>query len=279
MENIENKYIKYKEPLIFLCKTMGYLPNIDLDNPKTIQDKINWMKIYDSTPLKTKCADKIRLHEYCIEKLGKDICVPILKVYNNTDEINWDELPKQFVIKCNHGSGMNIIVKDKETINRQEVIKRLNGFMADDFAFHVGFEMHYHDIPHKIFVEEYKCDEHQKESLLDYKFWCFNGEPKFYTINDGNGHGDIIYYTMNGEVIDPYAVYKGGGYDKPINFDKMVEYSKILSKDFKFVRVDFYEINGVVYLGELTFTPGAGFFNYKKKEYDKIFGDMLDLNK
>ena len=147
-------YGEYKDRLIAIGKRVGL--NLDLDNPKTIQDKINWMKLYDSTPLKTRCADKIQVHEYCKEKIGEDLCIPILRVYNKVEDIKWDELPNQFVIKCNHGSGMNIIVKDKTKLNIPEAEAKLRWFMKDDFAFHVGYEMHYHDIPHKIFVEEYK---------------------------------------------------------------------------------------------------------------------------
>lgn len=269
-------YGEYKDRLISIGKRVGL--NLNLDNPVTIQDKINWMKLYDSTPLKTRCADKILVHEYCKEKIGEDLCIPILHIYDKVEDIKWDELPNQFVIKCNHGSGMNIIVKDKSKLNIPEAEAKLRRFMKDDFAFHVGYEMHYHDIPHKIFVEEYKEDENQKNSLYDYKFWCFNGEPKFYTINNGHGHGDIIYYDMDDKVIDPYCLNKPGlNYKKPVRFGEMVGYSKKLSDDFKFVRVDFYEISGKVYLGELTFTPGAGFFKYKKPEYNKIFGDMLVL--
>lgn len=277
---MENKNIKtypeYKNNLIAIGKRRGL--ELNLDNPVTIQDKVNWLKLYDSTPLKTRCADKIQLHEYCKEKIGKDLCIPILMVYDKVDDVNWEELPNQFVIKCNHGSGMNIIVKDKTKLDIADAKSKLTGFMKDDFAFHVGYEMHYHDIPHKIFVEEYKEDENQKESLFDYKFWCFNGEPRFYTINDGHGHGDIVYYSMNDEVLDPYNLYNPKlAYRKPENFDKMVEYAKRLSEDFKLVRVDFYEVDGMLYLGELTFTPGAGLFKYKKPEYNKIFGDMLKL--
>jgi hypothetical protein len=239
------------------------------------------MKIYDSTPLKTKCADKIKLHDYCIEKLGFDLCIPILHIYDKVEDIDWGQLPEQFVIKCNHGSGMNIIVKDKSTLNIQQAENKLNRFMKDDFAFHVGYEMHYHDIPHKIFVEEYKNDGNK--DLIDYKFLCFNGEPRYCQIiggrNDKTRH--LNYYDMdfNFVNISRYDFQNNENIHdkKPENFDLMVEYSKKLSEDFKFVRVDFYEVNGKVYLGELTFTPGAGFFRYKNESDNKLVGDMLDL--
>lgn len=275
--NVNNTINSYKKRIERIGKNYGI--NFNIDNPQTIQDKIQWLKLYDSTPLKTRCADKIKVHDYCKEKLGKDICIPILKIYNNTNEINWDELPQQFVIKCNHGSGMNIIVKDKKTMNKTDVIEKLNKWMVTDFAFQNGCELHYHGIEHKIFVEKYEEDSKQKNSLFDYKFWCFNGEPKMYTINSGFGHGDILYYKMNHEIMNPYCVEVNDSYVKPKNFDLMVEYSKKLCQDFKFVRVDFYEINNEVYLGELTFTPGSGIIKYKNNKYDKIFGDMLDIHK
>lgn len=237
------------------------------------------MKLYDNIPLKTKCSDKIKLHQYSEEKLGKDICIPILKIYNSTSEINWDELPDRFVIKCNHGSGMNIIVKDKSKLDIQDAVRKLDTWINTDFAFQNGYELQYHNIERKVFVEEYKEDERQKASLFDYKFWCFNGVPMMYTINDGIGHGSIMYYTMGHVPMNPYNVKHNDSYVTPLNFDLMVEYAKKLSEDFKFVRVDFYEIDNKVYLGELTFTPGSGFFKYTDEKWSLLFGEWLDLNK
>lgn len=271
-ENIMER--NYKNELKRYCQ-LRHL-NINIDNPKTIQDKINWLKVNDLSPLKTDCADKVKLHEYSKEKLGKDICIPIIKTYNSTKEINWNELPEKFVIKCNHGSGMNIIVKDKSKIDKGECISKLNSWMGTDFAFRNGFELQYHDIKRKIFVEEFKNDGH--ETLHDYKFWCFNGEPKMWTINNGNGHGDIMYYSMDGKEMNLYGVKHHDDYKKPSKFDEMVEYSKKLSEPFKFVRVDFYEVDGVVYLGELTFTPGSGFFSYRNRADSIMIGNMLNLS-
>ena len=278
---MEKNYEEYKQPLINLAKRVGIGYNID--NPVTIQDKLNWLKIYDSTPLKTRCADKIQLHDYCKEKLGVDLCIPIIKVYDKVDDINWDELPNQFVVKCNHGSGMNIIVKDKSKLNIPETKRKLEGFMTDDFAFHVGYEMHYHDIPHKVFVEEYMNDGNN--DLVDYKFLCFNGEPKFCQViggrNDSTRH--LNYYDMGFNFVNIYRLdfpnNKNIEHIKPQTFDIMSICAKVLSEDFKFVRVDFYEINEKLYLGELTFTPGAGFFYYSDARYNKIIGDMLNLEK
>lgn len=256
--------------------------NINVKNPVTIQDKIAWLIVYDSTPLKTKCADKIQVHDYCVEKLGKDICVPIIKVWGKVEDIDWNELPNQFVIKCNHGSGMNIVIKDKSTLNINEAKRKLTQWMHTDFSSLVNDEMHYHDIPHKVFAEVYMEDENQKTSLFDYKFWCFNGEPKFYTINDGHGHGSINHYNLKGEYMPELSrpEYKSDPnrqYPQPKFLNEMIEISKKLSEDFKFVRVDFYEVNGKMYLGELTFTPGAGLFTYSNRESNVKVGDMLNL--
>ena len=257
----------------FVKRVTGF--DINLKNPVTINDKLCWLNIYEPMKLKTQCADKILIHDYCKEKLGVDLCVPIIKVYNNVDEIDWNDLPDKFVMKCNHGSGMNIIVKDKSNLDIRGAIQRLNKWMDWDFSMANGFEAHYHDIKRKIFVEEYMNDGH--DTLHDYKFWCFNGEPKIYTINDGNGHGDIMYYRMDDTPWNLYDVPIHEDYKKPETFDQMVDYAKKLAEPFKFVRVDFYEINGKVYLGELTFTPGAFIFKYKNPQNHIEMGKLLKL--
>lgn len=271
----EGEFLEYEQQLkAFLLR---HKLNYNIDKPRTIQEKIQWLKLHDSTPLKAKCADKIKVHEYSKEKLGKDICIPIIKVYNSVSDIKWNELPNSFVLKCNHGSGMNIIVKDKSTVTEASAKAKVKKWLETDFAFQNGCEMQYHNIERRAFVEEYMFDENQTKSLYDYKFWCFNGEPKFYTINDGFGHGDIMYYDMNHEELNPYCVSNVNYSPVPPEFEQMQKYAEKLSKDFKFVRVDFYYVGGKIYLGELTFTPGSGLFTYKNEKYSKLFGDMLNL--
>ena len=253
----------------------------DISNPKTIQDKIQWLKLYDSTPLKTKCADKILLHEYCKEKLGEDICIPILKIFDGKN-IKFDGLPNSFVLKCNHGSGMNIIVKDKSKLDKNAAVKRLSAWLDSDFAIRNQYEWHYHNIQHKAYVEKYMNDGHN--DLIDYKFLCFNGIPMFcQVISDRSSKmRHLNYYNMNWEPckelsrIDFPANYNIQ-HEKPKSFDTMMKYAEILAKDFKFVRVDFYEINGKIYLGELTFTPGSGTFKYKNKSDELYVGNLLKL--
>lgn len=280
MEENFKKYPELESKLISKCR--GYGVNINLKNPKTIQDKINWMKLYDSTPLKTKCADKIQVHDYCKEKLGKDICIPLIGTYKSTSEINWEKLPEKFVIKCNHGSGMNIIVRNKKTADKIAIYNKINRWLKQDFSQSICLEMHYHNIPHRILIEEYKEDAAQKTSLMDYKVWCFNGTPKFIqTICDRTAHKYSNHYDTNWNYIEMYRSDlksdKTKLCEKPKNLEKMLEYAEILSKDFKFVRVDFYEINGILYLGELTFTPGAGIIKYQKTEQAIKIGELLKL--
>ena len=209
-----------------------------------------------------------------------DLGVPTLKVWNSADEVNFDGLPERFVLKCNHGSGMNIIVKDKNTVNIENVRSQLGKWMNQDFAFKVGFESHYHWIDRKVFAEELIGDG--TGNLKDYKFWCFNGKPKFWTINDGNGHSNWMnFYDMQKNRL-PYirTDFAGNPPEEiiiPDTYEKMVCYTHKLSNDFKFVRVDFYDFNGRIYLGELTFTPGAFAFRYKNPEDDIKVGNLLTI--
>ena len=248
----------------------------NIRDPKTISDKLQWLKLYDYTPLKTKCADKLLLHEYSKEKLGRDICPNIIKVYDSPDDIDVNCLPEKFVLKCNHGSGMNIVVSDKTKFNLGVAQRRLKEWLKTDFSEKFG-ETHYHNIERKCYAEEYLDND-----LKDYKFWCFNGVPKFFTIGGGGGHGAINHYDFNGNYLPnlsrvDYPSDPNKKYEMPKNLKEMIELAKVFSKDFKFVRVDFYEVSGKTILGELTFIPGAGKVSYKHKPSEKEVGDMLDL--
>lgn len=267
------------DPVKYIQRARGFIHavtglDVNLDNPRTIQEKLCWLNIYDANPLKTQCADKIRVRYYVDETLEKDICVPLKQVGDSAYEIRWDKLPERCVIKCNHGSGMNLFYNSSEfdLDYRDLCIARLQEWLQTDFAFQNGFEAHYHDIKRKVFAEEFLGD-----NLHDYKFWCFNGEPKLYTINDGSGHGDIMYYRMDGTPWNLYGVPEHQDYQRPEHFDEMVEYSRKLSAPFKFVRCDFYEVDGYVLLGEMTFTPGACAFRYKNDEDNIAVGNLLTL--
>ena len=257
-------------------------PNENIDNPKTLSEKLQWLKIYDSTYLKAFCADKITVRDYCKEKLGIDLCIPLLKIYNKPEEIEWNILPNQFVIKCNHGSAMNIIVKDKKTVKKDNINKTLNKWLSIKYG-DLSYELFYNLIKPKIIIEPYLEDK-ENGALTDYKFLCFNGEIKYMQVVNDRGTNKLHfnYYTpnfipmtdvsWNAHPADYSKIDK-----KPIKFELMKEYATQLCKDFKLVRVDFYEINKKVYLGELTFIPASGRLTYKNPDTNLKFGNMLKL--
>lgn len=247
----------------------------DFKCPQTFTEKIWWMKIYDSTMLKSFCADKVNLHDYSTYVLGKDICIPIIKVYNKPKDINYEELPKSFVIKCNHGSGYNIIVKDKAKINKQDIERRLNKWLAEDYSYVYDCELHYHLIKRKILIEEYK------EQLEDIKIFCFNGIPKFLQVDKHFQEHRMNFYDVDWK---PLTWLSNRDYpanyniidDKPQQLSELLELAAKLSKEFKFVRVDLYPRQEGIFLGELTFTPGGGRQTYLG-DGDLKIGQMLDL--
>lgn len=257
---------------------MGY--NLNLENPKTISEKLNWLKIYDSTFLKTFCSDKLKVREYVKDKIGKDLFLPILDVYDKFEQIDFSKLPNDYVIKCNHGSGMNIIVKDRK-IDKVDAKRKIDKWMQTDYLHLLEFS--YKPIQKKIFIEQY-AENLGKVALTDYKFSCFNGEPKFCQVmNDRfTNHLHFNYYDINfNQMLDISRNDHPANYtlkdEKPKNWELMIQYAKKLSEDFKFVRIDFYEINTKVYISELTFYPNGGYLKYKNKDTEQKIGNLLKL--
>ena len=263
---------------------------LDLDNPLTIQDKISWLIVNDDcNELKSRCADKILVHSYCEEKLGKDICVPILKVYDSPYDVDFGELPDKFVLKCNHGYAMNIIVdkknnlfttlKDKDLKSEEDCRRQLAEWLDINFG-EINRQEHYAMIRPRCFAERYISDG---EGLKDYKVFCFNGKPGYIDVLSGRYTDDfhcniydtkwnILHMGLRGFREDPEHLDR-----RPDNLGLMLDYSRKLSKDFRFVRVDFYIVDGEIYLGELTFTPDGGIFKYKDRKTDIYWGNKLKL--
>ncbi len=251
---------------------MGREP--DLVNPKRFTDKLEWLKAYDSTFLKTMCADKILVRDYVKEKLSEDISIPLLGVYDKFDDIDFSKLSKDYVMKTNHGSHTNIIVRNGN-INKINTKRQFENWLSKDWSWY-GYELHYIPIKRKILIEKYM--DNGPDGLIDYRFWCFNGKPMFYGANTDFGHGDITYYDLSGNL---YNIQRNdykptNNFSKPSRLQDMIKIATILSKDFKFVRVDLYEIKNKVYFGELTFIPGAAYIHYKD-DGDFKLGEMLDL--
>ena len=244
--------------------------------------KINWLICFDNIPLKTKCSDKLQVCNYAKEKLGIDLCVPKIKIYDKPEDIDLNLLPNKFVLKTNHGSGINYleIVTDKSKIKVNEIIEKFKKALKIDFS---TSEPHYFDIKPKIFSETLIGDP--IKGINDYKFYCFHGEVKFFDIysNRFKKNYQINSYDINNNYINLRYKKNEKIPEKldiiPENIELMKKYAKKLSKDFKFVRIDFYNVNKKIYLGEMTFSPKGGIRFSEEDSKELWIGNFLNLNK
>lgn len=252
---------------------------LDLDNPKKWSEKIQWIKLYDMDDLKTRLADKYLVREWIKEKIGEKYLIPLLGAYDGPDEIDYDSLPEKFVIKCNHGCSMNIIVKDKNTIDKEEIKNKLNTWLKRTYGF-MGFELQYLNIRPRVIIEKH-MENAGRLDIIDYKFWCFNGKPKYIHVfverstNKKATFFDTNWVKQSFAYNFPLIDYE---MEKPDNLDKMLSIAETLSKDFKFVRVDLYRLDdGSIYFGEMTFTPWGGWPTWNEADIDRKLGDLLKL--
>lgn len=257
----------------------------DLKNPRTFNEKLNWMKLYYNQPLQKRCVDKYEFKKYIEENLGKDYVIPLIGVYDDVDDIDLDKLPKQFVIKSTlWGSGTGVtIVKDKNQINWDHIKYRFTRFLEDWKTVYYGtLPSTYEGLKPRIIIEEYVQELTEEE--CDYKLFCFHGKVKcFYIANNFANSAEHIltYYDLKFNKLPvKYCNYKvNNNVIKSVNnFDKMIELAEKLAAPFPFVRVDFYNLKNRVLLSEMTFTPGGGFGIYTPKEWDYKLGEFLDLN-
>lgn len=253
---------------------------LDFKNPKTFNEKLQWLKLYDRNPKYTKFVDKYEVRKYIAEAMGEEYLIPILGVFDNFDDINFEKLPKQFVLKPNHTSGNVFICNDKSTIDYNMLKKEVNGWLKREYYW-VHREYPYKYIKPKIICEELMIDESGTE-LKDYKFMCFNGQVKclFVGLNRNSPTGlNVDFYDIDWNILPFERHYPKSNkkINKPKTFDKMIEFAEKLSKNIPFVRVDFYEVNGKLYFGELTFYPGSGYEEFTPESYDYLLGSWLDL--
>lgn len=252
---------------------------LDLDNPKTFNAKIQWYKLNyclnDETII--ECCDKYRIRKYLKNKNLMEYAIPLLGYWENVNDIQWENLPEQFVIKCNHGCAYNLICKDKSKFNIDTAKKLLAKWMKEDFG-RFNAEPHYDKIKKGIICETYLDDGN--EVLIDYKIHCFNGKPKFIMtcINRTRQGSQECFFDLNWNVLH-YSKMREYKCDKPKALNKMIEISRKISKDFPFVRVDFYEVNGEPFIGELTFVPAGGLDNTLTEEADIEIGNMFDISR
>lgn len=255
--------------------------DLNLKSPQTFNEKIQWLKLYDSTPLKTKLADKYLVRDWVKEKIGEKYLVPLLGVWDNFDEIDFDKLPNKFVLKCNHSAGWNWIVTDKNKFDKTEAKKKFDLWMSKNYAFQFGLELHYKNIKPQIIAEEYL--ENNNNDLYDYKVWCFNGNPEYIMfLSNRKNSLRMSFYDLDWN-LKPFR-YSHPQHDekipKPKNLDKMIKLSKKLSEGFPHVRVDFYVLNdGSLKFGELTFTSLSGVCRWNDEKYNKMLGEKIVLPK
>lgn len=256
---------------------------LDLKDPQLFDEKIMWLKLntYYNNPLITKCVDKYAVREYIKEKGCEEILNELIGVYDSSDKIEWDKLPDRFALKCNHGCGYNIICDDRSKLDVTAAKKQLDAWMAEDYYLSFA-EVNYKYVPKRIICEAYLSS---KDGFLpnDYKIYCFNGVPKLvltcYDRDDAKEQVQLVFTDLDFNVL-PYGaegINDGKVIERPESFDKMLEYSKILSEGFPFVRMDFYDIDGKVYFGEMTFTPAGGLAKYYNDEGQKRLGEMISL--
>lgn len=247
---------------------------LDLDNPISFNEKIQWLKLYDRNKDYVDMVDKIKVKEYVSKKISNDIIVPTIGTYDSFEEINFNNLPQQFVIKCNHDSGSIAICNNIEQFDikkAKKIIKR--GLKTNSFYW--GREWPYKNVAPRIIIEKYLGN-----NISDYKVHCFNGEAKFILVctDRSNNLKETFYDTKWNKM-----PFKRPNHDidneieKPKNLESMIKYAEILSKNIPFLRVDFYEIDGNIFFGELTFYPASGWEKFSPDSWDNEIGSYLKL--
>ncbi len=260
---------------------MGY--DLDLKNPKTFNEKLQWLKLYDRRPEYSVMVDKYEAKKYAAEKIGEQYIVSTIGVWDKFDDIDFDALPDQFVIKCTHDSGGLVICRDKSTLDLEAAREKIEKSLATNYYFH-GREWPYKNVKPRIIAEKYMKDEEgQEEGLTDYKFFCFDGEPKAMFIATDRAKKDTETKFDFFDMEFNHLPFTNGHpnadrpIEKPKQFDLMIELAGKLSAGIPHVRVDFYESEGSIYFGELTFYHWGGMMPFEPEEWDHTFGDWIKI--
>jgi len=273
-------YLLPDEIFLRIKYRMKFGKKLNLKNPKTFNEKIQWLKLHDRKDIYTKMVDKCEVKEYVASIIGEEYIIPTLAVYDKFDDISFNKLPKRFVIKCTHDSGGIIIVKDKNKLDIKNARKTINESLKRKYYYH-GREWPYKNVKPRIIIEKYMEDKKDGE-LRDYKMFCFNGHFEFMFIATnryGDGETYFDFFNRNFEHL-PFA----NGHPnaptlphRPRNFDKMIELAEKLSNGVPQVRIDFYDVNGKIYFGEITFSHWSGMMPFEPEEWDRKLGDLIDL--
>ncbi len=288
------KYFTYEDSQHSLLSDKAYLKQqfkakmgyeLDLKNPQTFNEKLQWLKLYDRRPEYTDMVDKLAAKKYVADIIGEEHIIPTIAVYNNPDEIDFDALPDQFVLKCTHSSGIgNCICTDKSKLDFEKVREGLRKGLEDDYYLDER-EWPYKNVPRKIICEQYMVDESEYE-LKDYKFFCFDGVPDCVMVSYdrlSDTGAKFYFFDINWELLRynkrGVSAPEGFTLPKPQNIDVMFKMAEKLAIATKapFIRVDLYNIRGFIYFGELTFFPDGGYDRNITKSTDHYFGELLDL--
>ena len=254
---------------------------LHLKHPKTFNEKLQWLKLYDRRPEYTTMVDKFAVKEYVANIIGQEYIIPTLGVWDRPEDIAWDELPRQFVLKNTHGGGSKgvIICKDKLTFDKEKAIANLNKAMKRDLYKRFR-EWPFKNVPKRIIAEVYMEDS-KTHSLNDFKFFCFNGIPSICGVfTDRWSRVASDYFDMEWSHL-PFTLrnipFAECAPEKPQSFDTMRQLAAKLAAGYPHLRVDFYEVNGKVYFGELTLFSSSGFSQFSPQRYDQILGDKIIL--
>lgn len=260
---------------------MEFGRRLNLKEPLTYNEKLQWLKLYDRKDLYTKLVDKYLVRDYVRSKIGDEYLIPLLGKWDKVEDIDFDILPERFVLKCNHDSGSVIVCKDKSTLDRKRVCKKLAKHLKRG-TYYYAREWPYRNVKPCIIAEQYMEDTMTKE-LRDYKFFAFDGVVKSMFIaadrHNENKPTTFDFFDTEFRHLDlrhghPNAETQP---EKPKNFELMIELTEKLAKGFPHVRVDFYEVNGKVYFGEITFFHHSGFTRFDPEKWDLVFGEWLKL--
>ena len=280
----EYEYYKNLKPVEYRCaleelyeKRIGAKPNIY--DPQTYNEKIQWLKLYDSTALKTTLSDKLDVRSWVKDKIGEEYLTPLLGVWEHYSEIDFNALPERFALKCTHGYAWNLIVKDKSALDHKSAESDFERWLNTNFAFVAGLELQYRDIPPRIIAEEYL--ENSDADLYDYKIWCFNGEPEYIQFISNRNMGlKMAFFDLDWNLLPFVYSYPQNKepIPKPACLGEMLRLAKALCQGFSHVRVDFYVLNdGSIRFGEMTFTSASGMCKWDPPEYDLILGQKITL--
>lgn len=255
---------------------------LNLENPQTFNEKLQWLKLHDRNELYTTLVDKYEVKKYVSNIIGEKYIIPTLGIYDKFEEINFDSLPNQFVLKCTHDSGSVVICKNKNFFDKEKARKKIEKSLKKNF-YYLSREWPYKNVKPRILVETYMQDE-KKEDLLDYKLLSFNGKVKcsFVCSERQSEKGLAVdFYDRNWEHMSFRRHYRNSlkNFLKPKNYELMVQLAEKLAENIPFARIDFYEINNHLYFGEITFYPGGGLEEFIPQKYDKVLGKWLVLNK